>query len=90
LHCRVLFLSPGKGLALVGEKDKRAGDGGIVADPDSHVPCDAQEGVDISNGLARWPVPDLRNLGIIGSAALIIALVPKDDDFRDCKGELGG
>jgi hypothetical protein len=41
LHCGVLLLGPGKRLALASEKDKRARDGGVVADLEAHVAGDA-------------------------------------------------
>ncbi len=41
LHHSILLLGPSERLALAGEKDKRVGKGGIVANPYVHVASDA-------------------------------------------------
>ena len=36
------------------------------------------------------PITDLGYFGVIGDAAIIVALVPKDDNFWDCNEEFLG
>ena len=85
----MLFL-PRKECAFSGKVDKRAGDCRIVLDPNSHVPGEAEEGANVREVLAVGPVADSGDLGVVGNAAVVSALVPEDDDFGDCNEELLG
>jgi len=90
LHGLCMFFLPDEGGAFASEVDERLGDGGIIFDPYLHVAGDAQEGAGVGEIFARRPVSDSRNLGVIGDAAFVIALVAKEGDFWDCDGDLLG
>jgi len=81
---------PNEGSAFASEVDKRASNAGIVFDPQSHVPGKPEKGADVGEVLAVGPVADSGDLGVVRDAALIVALVPEDDDFWDCNEKLLG
>src|SRR5487761_1177110 len=90
LHGSIVLLLPCKGCAFSGEVNEWSGDRGIALDPDAHVTGGAKECTDIGEILARGPVSDLVDLGVIGNAAVVIALVSEDDYFGDCYEQLLG
>jgi hypothetical protein len=78
-----MLVLPDKEGAFASEIDKRACNCRISLDPNAHVPGEAKKSVDIGKGLAVGPVTDLGNLGVIRDMALVVALVPEDNNFRD-------
>ena len=55
-----------------------------------HETGKAKESPDVGEGLARGPIANARDLGVIWNAAVVIALVPKDDDLGACDDNLLG
>jgi len=74
-HCLFMFFLPNKGRAFVSEINKWLSDGGEVLDPYVYVAGDAEEGVDVREVFAVRPVADFGDLGVVGNAAFVIALV---------------
>jgi len=70
-----MFFLPNEGRAFASEIDKWPSDSGEVLDPYAHVAGDAEEGTDIREVFAVGPVVDFGDLGVIGNAAFVIALV---------------
>ena len=66
------------------------GNDGVILDPDVHISSKAKEGADVREVLAFRPVVDLHDLGIVRDAALVVAFVAEDSNFRNCKEELLG
>ena len=85
----MLFL-PCKGDAFLGEVDKWVSNCRVVFDPYAHVPSEAKKSVDVREALAIGPIMDLGYFGVIGDAAIVVALVPEDDNFWDCDEEFLG
>ena len=74
-HCLFMFFLPNEGHAFASEIDEWPSDGGEVLDPYAHVAGDAEEGMDVGEVFAVRPVADFGDLGVVGNAAFIIALV---------------
>jgi len=91
LHGSLMFFLPCEGCTFPSEVDEWASDCRVVLDPNAHVSGKPEKGADIGEVFAVGPVVDFGNFGGVGDAAIIIALVPKDHNFRDCnKKFLGG
>ena len=85
-----MLFFPFEGGAFASQIDKRAGNCGVVLDPDAHVAGDAKESADVGEILAFGPVANLHDFGVVRDAALIIASVPKDGNFWCSDGKLLG
>jgi hypothetical protein len=90
LHGLLVLVLPDKEGIFASEVDERACDCRISLDPNAHVPGKTKESADISKGLAVGPVTYLGDFGVVGDMALVVALVPKDNDFGDCDEQLQG
>jgi hypothetical protein len=78
-----MFLVPYQRGAFVSKVDEWASDGGVTLDPDAYVAHDAKKGADIREVLAFGPVMNPGHLGVIRDAAIIVAFMSENDDFRD-------
>ena len=74
-HRLFMFFLPNKGRAFASEINKWLSDGGEVLDPYAHVAGNAEEGTDVREVFAVRPVADFGDLGVVGNAAFVIALV---------------
>ena len=88
-HGVVVLLCPDEVGILASEVDKRARDGRVVADPYAHGSRGTEERTDVGDCLARLPCADFGYLGVVWDAALVRALVAKNNDFWRRKEELG-
>jgi hypothetical protein len=66
------------------------GNGGVILDPDAHVASNAEEGMNVGEGLTLGPVIDLSDLGVVRNAAFVVALVSEDSNFRNGDSNLLG
>jgi hypothetical protein len=83
LHGLLMLVLPFEGGVFASEVNEWACYCQIALDPNVHVPGKTEESTDISKGLAVGPVMYLRNFGVVWDMTLVVALVPKYNDFGD-------
>jgi hypothetical protein len=83
LHGLLVFLVPYERGAFASKVNEWASDGRVTLDLDAYVAHNAKKGMDIGEVLAFRPVTNLGHLGVIRDAAVVVAFVSKNDDFRD-------